>query len=216
MIKIKICSRDQSDVTEMKAKGWLIRIMREANPHKTQVVAEKGNVQYVLSTIKEEGEVLVCLKTYVFGECTSTKQSPSDGCGVYGTLYISDNSIEERSYAFFRNEAIQSFMDFFGIRQVKYTEDAVMTESFSQTLQFENDTEDLGDRFVTDGFVTHNSIQNEDGVWSHSVSISYASYLYDKQSMTLSIPYRYDINKLYDIMYEYLGIERGSDTDVQN
>ena len=209
MIKIRICSKDQSDVTEMKAKGWLIKIMREANPHKTQIVAEKGNVQYVLSTIKNDGEILVSLKTFVFGELTSEKQSPSDGCGVYGTLYISESSNEARGYAFFRNEAVQNFMDFFGIRQVKYTEDAVMTESFSQTIQFEDDSEELGDRFVTDGFVSHNAIQNEDGVWSHSVSISYASYLYDKQMMTLSIPYRYDINRLYDVMYDYLGIERG-------
>ena len=200
MVKIKISSKYQSDVTEMVAKGWGVHVYRDANPSQHFITAEKNNIRFIIRTVDSAtGEV----KKYVDGECCNTKHFPTDGCGVYGTLYINESSREIDVYAFFRNENIQDLMDFYGIHKVMYVDEDASEDAFSIKLYFENDTEEQT-RYYTDGYVQHTVVKNTDdsAQYAHSLNISDATFVYDKDNQTLSIPRKINIDYLYGKLEE--------------
>lgn len=217
MLKLKISKKENSDVTEYRAKGWTAKVLREANPNNTQIIVEKGDIIFKLRTIWKEGEVLGELTKYIGGEPMGVKYFPTNNCGVFGTLYISDSSDSKRVYAFFRNEELQNLIDYFSIRKITFADEnnlTVMSDRISQKLYYEDESEE--NKYRADGIITHNCIQNEDGTISHSVNITDATFILDMNELELFLPLKYSIHDLWDAIYRVYDIEGTPGEEEEN
>jgi hypothetical protein len=215
MLKFKISKKENSDVTEYRAKGWVAKVLREANPNNTMIIveSEKDNTMFKLRTILKDGEILGELTQLYYGETISTKYFPTNGCGVFGTLYVFDASDPKKIYAFFRNEELQNLMDYFSIRKITFTDDntSAMSDRITKKFYYEDQSDE--NKYKTDGYNTHNCIKNEeDNTISHSVNITDATFILDMDQLELFLPFKYSILDIWNAVY-HVYEEEGSDID---
>lgn len=177
MIKIKVSTKESSDVTQYVAREWTVKVYRSYRGGEF-FTAEKGPIQFV---VKEDDDEVTVTK-FVNGESADVKRSHADHCGVGGTLYINDHKDPARCYAFFRNERIQSLIDYFQIPKLLFQKD-------SDTTIDEWTTTSPASEILTDGIVTDVDI---DGIMG--VLVDEAKFIYDAKTMILLIPQNYDLD----------------------
>lgn len=205
MIRVKINRKRQSDVNEMKAKGWHVCVYREPDLNDEFVTAEKNGIRFVMKGVTTETEEHVIeIRKYVNGFYKDSKKFFDNGCGINGTLCISEGITIENTYAFFRNEKLQDLIEEFGLRRVVFPREE--GSKFSKTVydSYETGVESihLGDVPVMPPFHT-------DGVYEQLPSIEPktnkfeihdATYVYEYNSLTLTIPWKYDVEYLRELM----------------
>lgn len=144
MVKVRLFPRQKSDVTEMTAKGWRIKIYSDetdgfVSEHAT--VERKG----VVFLVQRDNDKII-VKKFVEGECTDKKIYDADGVqGCDGTLYINEQNDTPKSYAFFRNSEVQILLDSIGAERMSFRGEGCMTFEMTRNL----DTEETD--IVTDG-----------------------------------------------------------------
>lgn len=177
MIKIKILSYIQSDVSRMIARGWDIRVYRDReNNTGSSVTAEKGVVKFMI-TQKDDGEHIV-LKKFVNETCVDTKEYRRDGTEqCEGTLFINDHSDPTKVYAFFRNDKLQNLMECVGIERLLFVR---------------NSAEYIDEMPMKDGIKTDGTI--EDG------KITNATFIFSEDTHELMTVQNYNINKMEEVL----------------
>lgn len=202
MVKIKIVSRSASDATKMKAKGWVIEIFREKYEHDDYVIAERDNinVRFVLAPAKTPNTMEI--KKFVDGEYVDSKFFYDPGCGLCGTLCISEGKTIATTYAFFRNEKLTTLMERYGIKRIEIAKDD--SPQFEKFV-YEDTTRSPYGRTITPTmppFHTDGTYE-EASQFSSSMRkflITGASYVYEYNTCTLTIPQKYNVEKLDEIL----------------
>jgi hypothetical protein len=202
MVRIKLASRSESDVTKMKAKGWVINVFRERNERDDFVIAERDviNTRFTLQLAKVPHTVEV--KKFVNGEFIDSKLFHDPGCGLSGTLCISEGKTVTTTYAFFRNEMLMELMERYGLKRIEFAKtDAAKFDKFV----YENDLSMYGKGegkptlppFHTDGTYEETTPQQPN---MRKFLVSGATYVYEYKTCTLTIPQQYDIWKLDELL----------------
>ena len=200
MVRIKISSKAHSDVTEMRAKGWHVCVYRDTNADEEMITAEKKDIRFIVKPRINENGHFVEVRKYVMGYQKDCKQFYDAESGINGTLCISEGKSNDDTYAFFRNEALQNVLEDFGIRRVVFPHEA--GDKFEKDVYLDTAKSRINESglpemppFQTDG--TYEEVRSETrGLkkW-HVVD---ATYIYEYNSLTLTIPQVYDIKKVVD------------------
>ena len=168
MLKIKVSTKEKSDVTRYFARNWSIQVFRN---YKTgeYFVAERDNIQFV---VNEDDDGMVVVTKYIDGIAIDQKTVKSDNCGIGGTLYINDHRDIEKIYAFFRNERLQDLLDHYGITKLTFMGDSEIPEyrTLSTNVIVGQKTYDWNPHFIKN-----------------------AKFIYDVDKTTLILPHNYDI-----------------------
>lgn len=209
MVRIKVSGKTQSDVTEMRAKGWHVCIYRDTNPEEEMITAEKKDIRFTVKPKTNEHGRCVEVRKYVMGYQKDSKTFYDVNCGINGTLCISEGKNNDDTYAFFRNEALQNLLDDFNIRRVifpreggtKFEKDVYLDVIKARQAGNYSDAKSSMPPFHTDG--TYEEVGSESkGLrkW-HVVD---ATYIYEYGTSTLTIPQEYDLNKIADNLEEII------------
>ena len=211
MIRIRINQKKVSDVTSMNAKGWRVSIYRDANPLNEMVTVEKDAIKFMLNimhpAVVQNGTSAhtvnaVQIKKYVHGYFTDSKIFMDTGSGINGTICISEGKSVETTYAFFRSEELQELIDEFGLKRVSFPKDT-KEYKFDKIIQSPAtipETKANIPNFHTDG--TYEKIKTESGgtAWK----ISGATYVYEYNTCTLTIPWEYNLWEVRRLMSNLL------------
>lgn len=202
MVRIKINPKKQSDVNEMKAKGWAISVYRDRDTDSEFVTIEKGRIRFVMKTIIDENtnDKYVEVKKYMDGYVKDAKRFYENGYGVNGTFVISEGKTPDMTYAFFRNEGIQEIIDRYGLNRIVFPKE--QGEKFDKTVYLDitkNPTSNDKNApfFHTDGTYKPAKSDNKNLI---AFDVSNASYIYEYNTFTLTIPWKYDLEKIDEIM----------------
>lgn len=205
MVRIKINPKRQSDVNEMKAKGWSISVYRDRENEAEFVTVEKGRIRFAMRTIidEESKDKYVEIKKYLDGYVKDAKRFYENGYGVNGTFVISEGKTPELTYAFFRNEGIQEIIDEFGLSRIVFPKE--QGQKFDKTVycdivknpSFKDPSMPF---FHTDG--TYKPTK-ADTKGLTAFEISGATYIYEYNTATLTIPWKYDLEKVREIMNSF-------------
>lgn len=201
MIRIKIARKKQSDVTELIAKGWRASVFRDADDAAEMITVEKGCIKFVLKRSATDPSLME-LKKYVSGYYHDTKSFYEAGCGINGTICISEGKNSDATYAFFRNEKLQLLMDKFHLRKIIFPkEDCPKFDKdvyYDETAKYANEAYFDGPNgcFITDGSSSEEPSIEGTRKWS----VANASYIYELATQTLTIPWKYDTDKLMEIL----------------
>jgi len=207
MIRIRINQKKVSDVTSMNAKGWRVSIYRDANPLNEMATVEKDAIKFMLSimhpAVLQNGTSAhtvnaVQIKKYVHGYFTDSKIFMDTGSGINGTICISEGKCVETTYAFFRSEELQKIIDDYGLKRVSFPKD-ISGYSFDKIVPSPAnlpETKASLPPFHTDG--SYEKYKTEDGnvAWR----IHGASYVYEYNTCTLTIPWEYNILRVREFM----------------
>ncbi len=206
MVRIKISSKSQSDVTEMRAKGWHVCIYRDADANEEMVTCEKKDIRFTVKP--KENDVrgrFIEVRKYVMGYQKDCKMFYDAGSGINGTLCISEGKSNDDTYAFFRNEVLQNMLDEFGIRRVVFPRDP--GDTFEKEVYFDKDKAKINESdhpmmppFHTDG--TYEQLRTERNLMKWRVTN--ATYIYEYNTLTLTIPQIYDVNAIADKLEEFI------------
>lgn len=206
MVRIKINSNAQTDVTDMRAKGWHALVFRgtPAQSNEDFVTVEKKDIRFVARITMHEDTKCVEVLKYLDGYLKDVKQFYENGCGINGTLCISEGKSADLTYAFFRNEKLQKIIDEFGLRRIVFPRDP--GDKFEKDVQIDlaryqqytgNKHYPIAPSFHTDG--TYEEIKPDDRNikrWH----VANASYILEFNTMTLTIPQKYDTDKIWEIL----------------
>lgn len=205
MVRIKISSKSQSDVTEMRAKGWHVCIYRGADANEEMITCEKKDIRFTVKPKENERGRFIEVRKYVMGYQKDCKMFYDANSGINGTLCISEGKTNDETYAFFRNEALQNMLDEFGIRRVVFPRDP--GDTFEKEVYFDTTKNKTNESdypamppFHTDG--TYEKLKSERGLMKWRVAN--ATYIYEYNSATLTIPQIYDVNKVADKLEEFM------------
>ena len=201
MVKIKIDSKKLSDVSDMRAKGWHISIFRSDDGD--FIIVEKKDVRFKLGIItNDNGEKCVEVTKFLHGVQKDTKLFDENGVGLCGTICISEGKLDEETYAFFRNQKLQDIIEEFSLKRIVFPREAGNT--FEKDVYHDyyksRQSKDMP-TFHTDG--TYEQVESKiKGIaqW-HIVN---ATYVYEYNSATLTIPQKYDVDKVRTILNEIL------------
>lgn len=206
MIKIQIPDNRHSDVSDMRAKGWHAMIFRGTETDDDFITVEKRDVRFVVRIVPANGEKCIEIAKYINGAIVDTKRFYENGCGITGTLNISEGKDNSMTYAFFRNEKLQNIIDDFGLRKVIFPKEA--DEKFEKDVQISIDryrqysgNHPIAPPFHTDG--TYEEIKSDDSrlkKWH----ISNATYIYEYTTAVLTIQQKYDTDKIRATMNELM------------
>ena len=211
MIRIRINKKKVSDVTSMNAKGWRISIYRDPNPLNEMVTVEKDAIKFILDimhpAVVQNGTSAhtvnaVQIRKYVHGDFKDSKLFMDTGSGINGTICISEGKCVETTYAFFRSEELQELIDEFGLKRVSFPKDN-KEYKFDKIIQSPAnipETKANIPNFHTDG--TYEKIKTESGgtAWK----ISGATYVYEYNTCTLTIPWEYNLLEVRRLMSNLL------------
>ena len=202
MIRIKINAKKQSDVTEMKAKGWHVNVFRDRDNDAEFVTVEKGCIRFAMKTFTdaETKDRYVEIKKYVDGYVKDAKRFYENGYGINGTFVISEGKSPDMVYAFFRNEGIQEIIDKYGLSRIVFPKE--QGDTFDKTVycditrnpSFKDPSMPF---FHTDGTYQPVKCENKN---LNAFEITGATYIYEYNTCTLTIPWKYDLNKVREIM----------------
>lgn len=202
MIKVKVNGQHESDVSEMNAQGWNVCVYREPRHQSMDfITAHKGEFRFVVyCTADDEGDPMICIKKYLNGVCRESKKFYNPNNSINGLLFISEGKTPETTYAFFRNEDLQSIMDEFDVRKIVFP--AKDGERFTKVV-YDNDTVKASPPpFHTDGIydIIDEGIIN--GLRKYEVHG--ASYIYEYRTSVLTIPWKYDCGKIREQLAEII------------
>lgn len=206
MIKIRINSGSQSDVTDMRAKGWHIMVFRGTVADDDFVTVSKNDIRFVMRVVLHDKKKYLEIAKYVDGMFKESKQFYENGCGICGTLCISEGKELDLTYAFFRNEKLQEIIDEFGLRRIIFPREA--GDHFEKEIQVDMEKykqytgeHPVAPSFHTDG--TYEEIQS-DNRYLKKWKVSNATYIYEYNTGTLTIPQEYDTNKIWKILEDLM------------
>lgn len=206
MIKIKISSGSQSDVTDMRAKGWHLMVFRGIASDDDFITVAKNDVRFVMRVVKHDNEKYLEIAKYLDGVFKESKQFYENGCGIRGTLCISEGKEPDLTYAFFRNEKLQDIIDEFGLRRIIFPREP--GDHFEKEVQVDLDKykqytgeHPTAPSFHTDG--TYEEIPS-DNRRLKKWKVSNATYIYEYNTGTLTIPQKYDTNKIWQTLEELM------------
>jgi hypothetical protein len=202
MIRIRVNERTSTDVTDMRAKGWHVLVFRGDSADKDFLVAEKRDVRFVMKIITRDDVKYTEVTKYLDGFVKDTKLFYENDCGITGTFCISEGKDNDSTYAFFRNERLQKIIDEFELRRIVFPKDN--GETFEKIVWVDTKYRQytgehpVAPNFHTDG--TYEMFKDEDGCMKWRVSN--ATYVYEYQSGTLTIPQKYDTETIRHILTE--------------
>lgn len=224
MVKIKIPKRNESDVSRMMAKGWNISIFRGKNLFGFEdfITIEKGCVKFWVGYIRTNttdqdigGFTGIEIKKYVDGKYDESKIFYDTGDGLVGTIFITDSKTIGQTYAFFRNASLMEIIEEFELRRIEFPKtsecefEKTIKEDFKDLMATSNwsPVRNTMPPFHTDGTYEIIDIDEENRV--RTWQVSGATYIYEYNSATLTIPQVYSIDKVRAIMDE---LTEGVDT----
>lgn len=217
MVKIKIPGRTESDVSRMNAKGWAVSIFRGKNIYGLDdfITIEKGSVKFWIgkSTILlgeiEDKSSAIEIKKYIDGKYEESKIFYDTGDGLAGTIFITDNKIVPQTYAFFRNASLMGIIDEFSLRRIEFPKtsdfrfEKTIVEDLSKTsMNPAYDCKNGLPPFHTDGNYEITELIDTTDEHVRVWLVSDASYIYEYNSATLTIPQVYDVDTVRNIMNE--------------
>lgn len=207
MIRIRINQKKVSDVTSMNAKGWRVSIFRESIAVNEMVTVEKDAIKFMLNimhpAVVQNGTGAhtvnaVQIRKYVHGYFTDSKIFMDTGSGINGTICISEGRSVETTYAFFRSEELQKIIDDYGLKKVSFPKDITgyVFDKIVPSPANLPETKASLPPFHTDG--SYEKYKTEDGniAWR----IHGASYVYEYNTCTLTIPWEYNIPRVREFM----------------
>lgn len=208
MIRIRINQKKVSDVTSMNAKGWRVSIFRESIAINEMVTVEKDAIKFVVSIMnvnrsKPEDHLVhnvnaVQIRKYVHGYYTDSKIFLDTGSGINGTICISEGRSVETTYAFFRSEELQELIDDYGLKRVSFPKDisGYLFDKIVPSPANLPETKASLPPFHTDGSYEKYKTEDGDIAWR----IHGASYVYEYNTCTLTIPWEYNIIHVREFM----------------
>ena len=204
MIRIRINPKKMSDVTTMIAKGWRVSIYREPDPLNESVTVEKDAIKFmikIIDCILEESATPVTaveIRKYVHGYLSDTRTFYDTGSHINGMIGISEGRTVETTYAFFRSEELQDIVDEFGLKKVvfpKTAHDRKLDKVVLSPHYFPENKSGIPP-FHTDGKYNKHSSDTDAVNWQ----IWDATYVYEYNTCTLSLPWKYDPENVREIM----------------
>lgn len=192
--RIKIDARGVSDASEIIAHGWHVSIYRGRDRFDDFVTITKDNVRFTVAAVEENDTIVI--KKFIDGNEVDTKTFFDPGCGLVGTIGIRETE-NSTAYAFFRNEMLQRFMEEHDIRRVEFSKTS--GSKFDKIIQmYENENGSI------DGFVTSGKSEEIDetvdetlgGVTVHKFHVHDATFIYERSTGTLTLPWVYDLVQL--------------------
>lgn len=188
MITKIIAPKRLSDISEEKGGCWGMDIFRSKSPKGDGVVMKRGNIKFKISLgTNEVGVDVVKLTKYIGSEEKWTKRFYDPGDGIDGQYCISEGITDNETYAFFRPWSIVMLMCQYGINRVLFPKESEYEGNYKFTRTVDNYDNTGVPPFHTDG--QYDKTANG---WT----ISGASYVYEYNTGTLTIPWQYDLNKL--------------------
>lgn len=209
MIRIKINPKKQSDVNEMKAKGWSVNVWRDKDNESEFVTVEKGRIRFAMRTVldEESKDKYVEIKKYMDGYVKDSKRFYENGYGVNGTFVISEGKTPDMTYAFFRNEGIQEIIDDYGLNRIVFPKEK--GDTFNKTVYCDvtknpsckDPNGKVAPFFHTDG---NYHVTKSDNKNLAAYEINSATYIYEYNTCTLTIPWKYDLEKIREILESFI------------
>jgi len=204
MVKIRIISSAQTDVTDLRAKGWHVLVFRGTKLDDDFITFEKKDIRFVVKIGEKDGNRVVEIFKFIDGHQKDEKQFFENGCGINGTYWISEGKTNELTYMFYRNEKLQTLIDEFGIRRVVFPKDP--GEKFEKDVYLDiekakrySGTLPEAPSFHTDG--TYEEV-GTDVKGTRKWHVTDASYIYEYNTLTLTIPQVYDTEKIRELLDE--------------
>lgn len=215
MIKVAIPDRT-TDVSRMTAKGWVISIFRGKDQFGFEdfITIEKAGVKFWMgrSQLKYGMEGVpgqdhitlpaIEIKKYVDGRFDESKIFYDTGDGITGTVFITENKAISTTYAFFRNASLMEIIKKYGLRRIEFPRtqgdrfDKTITEDVLKSPA--NPSSPTLPPFHTDG--TYQSLGVDEETMCNTWEVYGASYVYEYQIATLTIPQIYDPQEIDKIM----------------
>lgn len=200
-VKIKIDDRMSTDASEIIARGWHVSIYRSKEPMNDFITVIKDNVRF---TFKMEEAHSICVKKYIDGDLIDTKSFYDSDCGLVGAICIREFP-DHTPYAFFRNRHLIDFMHEFHIKRVEFpkTADGRFEKSVFEVCQKDEPaTSAFPPPFHTNGTYTIHGIVKFGDKYARRYDIANASYIYEYNTDTITIPWIYDIDVLSILLRE--------------
>ena len=217
MVKIKIPGRTESDVSRMIAKGWAVSIFRGKNIYGFDdfITIEKGGVKFwigkgsvLLGEIEDKSSAIE-IKKYVDGKYDESKIFYDTGDGLAGTIFITDSKTISQTYAFFRNASLMEIIDEFSLRRIEFPktsnfrfEKTIVEDLDKTSMNPDWDCKNGMPPFHTDGNYEITELIDTAEEHVRAWLVSDASYIYEYNSATLTIPQVYDVDTIRNIMNE--------------
>ena len=218
MVKIKIPKRNESDVSRMIAKGWNVSIFRGKNVFGFEdfITIEKGCVKFWAGYTRTNnmdqdigGFTGIEIKKYVDGKYDESKIFYDTGDGLAGTIFITDSKIVSQTYAFFRNDSLMDIINEFSLRRIEFPkssnslfEKTIVEDLDKTSMNPARDCKNGMPPFHTDGNYEITELIDTPEEHVREWLISDASYIYEYNSATLTIPQVYDVDTIRNIMNE--------------
>jgi hypothetical protein len=168
---------------EKDAIKFMLNIMHPA-------VVQNGTGAHTVNAVQ--------IRKYVHGYFTDSKIFMDTGSGINGTICISEGRSVETTYAFFRSEELQKIIDDYGLKKVSFPKDITgyVFDKIVPSPANLPETKASLPPFHTDG--SYEKYKTEDGniAWR----IHGASYVYEYNTCTLTIPWEYNIPRVREFM----------------